>query len=566
MDRKLFKAAMDGHVHILKQCNQLECQSTRTNNTVLHIASLYGRSQCVEHVLSTCTALLKTVNKKGETPLHIAASKGYADIVRALIECARTQGKDMESGVGVVEEMVRMVNEEKDTALHMAARNGWVKVGELLVREDPEFEYYGNRAGESPLYLAAEGGLTELVFVILDKGSSPAHGGPMGRTALHAAVIRDDEGMTSKILEKKRFLTDIADEDGWTPLHYAAHFNHVKMVRLLLKQEKSAAYTPNKEGKTALHIAASRGHTESMQELVSECPDCCELVDGRGKNALHVAVENNEGGSVGLMLKNPLFGSLINEKDVDGNTPLHLLATWGCYIRSLIIEPRVDRSAYNAENLTALDIASCTHQFSTLKSLVRRELALAGAEGGLRKVINKDEGEKGDTAREHLKKVGETHLIVAALIATVTFTAGFTLPGGNSNNMGGFHGDANFTRQAAFKAFFVTDTVAMVLSTSAVFIYFITALYANQTKLFNRVIWAFCLTILAMGAMVLAFVTGMYATLGNPSGLAIATCVVGCCFFLVNFFVLRKLYLDKISRRSRLCGNCHGHGHGHGVV
>ncbi|KAI8027722.1 Ankyrin repeat-containing protein ITN1 [Camellia lanceoleosa] len=160
------------------------------------------------------------------------------------------------------------------------------------------------------------------------------------------------------------------------------------------------------------------------------------------------------------------------------------------------------------------------------------------------------------------QKSRETHLIVAALIATVTFTAGFTLPGSNSNNMSPIQGDAIFTRQAAFKAFFVTDTVAMVLSTSAVFIYFITALYANQTKLFNRVIWAFCLTILAMGAMVLAFVTGTYATLGNPSGLAIATCVVGCCFFLVNFFVLRKLYLDKISRRSRLCGNCHGHGHG----
>ncbi|KAI8027719.1 Protein ACCELERATED CELL DEATH 6 [Camellia lanceoleosa] len=340
MDRKLFKAAMDGHVQILKQCNQLECQSTPTGNTVLHIASLNGRSQCVEHVLSTCTPLLKTVNKKGETPLHIAARKGYADIVGALIECARTQGKDMESGFGVVEEMVRMVNEEKDTALHMAVRNGWVKVGELLVREDPEFEYYG----EFP-------------------GSWWAHG--ENRLACSGDSQRQRNDI--KILEKKRFLTDIADEDGWTPLHYAAHFNHVKMVRLLLKQEKSAAYTPNKEGKTALHIAASRGHTESMQELISECPDCCELVDGRGQNALHVAVENNEGGAVGLMLKNPLFGSLINEKDVDGNTPLHLLATWGCYIRSLIIEPRVDKSAYNAENLTALDIASCTHQFSTLK-------------------------------------------------------------------------------------------------------------------------------------------------------------------------------------------------------
>ncbi|KAK6916064.1 PGG domain [Dillenia turbinata] len=132
-----------------------------------------------------------------------------------------------------------------------------------------------------------------------------------------------------------------------------------------------------------------------------------------------------------------------------------------------------------------------------------------GATRGHCNVLRIDNGEKEDTANEHIKKVGETHLIVAALIATVTFATGFTLPGGYTNDAFEL-GMAVLTKRAAYKAFVISGTVALVLSTTTVFIYFIAALYANQTKLFNRIIWAFCLTIFAMGAMEVAFMIGIY--------------------------------------------------------
>lgn len=58
----------------------------------------------------------------------------------------------------------------------------------------------------------------------------------------------------------------------------------------------------------------------------------------------------------------------------------------------------------------------------------------------LRKVIRDDEmlNERKDPTKlatfeaikeEKLKKIGDTHMIVAALIVTITFTAGFTVPG-----------------------------------------------------------------------------------------------------------------------------------------
>ncbi|RVW92326.1 hypothetical protein CK203_032541 [Vitis vinifera] len=47
-----------------------------------------------------------------------------------------------------------------------------------------------------------------------------------------------------------------------------------------------------------------------------------------------------------------------------------------------------------------------------------------------------DKGSSGSNSISTLKKVGETHLIVTALVATVTFAAGFTLPGGYNENDG----------------------------------------------------------------------------------------------------------------------------------
>ncbi|KAK6916066.1 PGG domain, partial [Dillenia turbinata] len=145
-------------------------------------------------------------------------------------------------------------------------------------------------------------------------------------------------------------------------------------------------------------------------------------------------------------------------------------------------------------------------------------------------VLRIDNGEKEDTAHEHIKKVGETHLIVVALIATVTFAAGFTLPGGYTNDAFEL-GMALLTKRATFKAFVISDTVALVLSTTTVFIYFIAALYANQTKLFNRV--------LPHNLRYGSYGSGIHdrnlCSLPDLCPLAVLSRAMGCCFFVAYF-------------------------------
>ncbi|KAI7981303.1 Protein ACCELERATED CELL DEATH 6 [Camellia lanceoleosa] len=142
----------------------------------------------------------------------------------------------------------------------------------------------------------------------------------------------------------------------------------------------------------------------------------------------------------------------------------------------------------------------------------------------------------------NIKKTGDTHLIMATLIATVTFAAGFTMPGGYDGNRGPNQGMAILTRETAFKAFTVTNTIAMMLSTSAIVIYFFWAPNKDRDKLLKHYNSAANLVVVATVAMVLAFITGTYAVLEHSRALAIAVCVTSCLFFgIFNNLIKERL-------------------------
>ncbi|KAG6768164.1 hypothetical protein POTOM_027061 [Populus tomentosa] len=339
MDPVLFKAAEAGDIDPFENYPTcLDQLLTPDENTILHVY-LGNESRepestyFVDKILERCPPLLFQANKKGEIPLHLAARYGHSNVVKVLIDHAKARPTDPESGVTEAKKMLRMANEEQDTALHEAARSNQAQVVEILTKEDPQFSYSANVHGETPLYIAAaftglsiwSEGRREVVDGILGNCISVDYGGPNGRTALHAAIRVGDHETARKLLEKEKKLMKTTDENGWSPLHYAAYY--FRSTRVLLENDASAAYIAETEKKrTALHIAAIQGNINAMKEIVSGCPACCELVDNRGWNALHYALASKDIEVFEKCMEIPELARLGMKKDEKGNTPLHLIA------------------------------------------------------------------------------------------------------------------------------------------------------------------------------------------------------------------------------------------------
>jgi hypothetical protein len=157
--------------------------------------------------------------------------------------------------------------------------------------------------------------------------------------------------------------------------------------------------------------------------------------------------------------------------------------------------------------------------------------------------------EKEKERRSMLQKTTEVHLVVAALIATVTFAACITMPGGFVSGGEGSHpGSVLLRRNSAFKAFVIIDTISMVLSSSAVFIHLLIPFLFDrniddESNPMKLVFLAFKFILWAMIAMGLAFVTGTYAVLMPSLGLAITNCIIGLTFFGIILTVFRQ-FLD----------------------
>ncbi|KAK4855778.1 hypothetical protein QYF36_010801 [Acer negundo] len=540
---KLFKAAADGDIEPFKKSvEQLDLIVTPVKNTVLHIniRSEKVSTKFVEEILETFPSLLLQVNAQGDTPLHVAVKFKCGDVVEALIKCARAQhDQEVENGIGAVRQMLRMKNKKRNTALHEAMRNHSIDVVETYVKEDPDYPYSTNHCGETPLYIAAENAFFKGVVKMLETKKSVDHEGPNGKTVLHAAVMMNFPDLTREILEKKENLTKEVDDNGWTPLHCAAYYGFRLVSQILLESDKSAVYVGDKYRKmTPLHLAASQGHIDIIKDIMLFCPDCYDLVDDREWNVLHFAMATMRKKELLIVAENPLIRRLVHEKDAKGNTPLHVFAALNSDDQDVFDDVRKEfggKNAFNKRNVSAFSIIDFG-----CPELKKEILELSDAKDGpyqggvIRRNLFLDEKDIND-----IEKRKDSHLVVAALIATVTFAAAFTLPGGFKNEEGSDKGTAILSKKSAFQAFVITNSIAMVLSITAVFHNFVMSVgFQKYVFLLSH---ASYYSLVAMGSMVVAFITGSYAVLSPSLGLSIVTIFIGLTFFLLVLYMFHRL-------------------------
>ncbi|KAH1047133.1 hypothetical protein J1N35_037917 [Gossypium stocksii] len=179
----------------------------------------------------------------------------------------------------------------------------------------------------------------------------------------------------------------------------------------------------------------------------------------------------------------------------------------------------------------------------------------AGVEGirphkSFRENMGKDNNPS--TLKEVVDKLRETHLLVAALVATVAFTAAIDVPGGYKADDKGTvdEGTAILSHNSAFKTFVMTNAMAFVSSLLAIFLHFLCVfihLKAAESLVLKCILVTDGLTVFTMAAMVVSSSAGSYAVLEPSIGIAIATCSIGLTF---PFSLILPLVIYYFFKRS----------------
>ncbi|XP_031102024.1 protein ACCELERATED CELL DEATH 6-like [Ipomoea triloba] len=544
-----------------------DCQVAPNGNTVLHVAVLHGNKHFVEEILEEQMAhaaaswsMLFARNNKNETVLHCAAEKGYADIVSVLIKAIK-EYEDAESGVGV-KEMIQMTDDVMDTALHKAVRMGHLEVVKLLIEEDNEFLYPPNDAGETPIYLAAESHSFYCLEKILETCTNPTYGGPWGRNALHVAILSPGIPTTSwemlmrslksvlgkslksillghhaakaeciqLLLEKKISLCEMIDEFGWTPLHYAVQLRDDKTVGMILEKKSSAAYIRAGKGDdwtTIFHIAARHGNIKTMKYISNRFPNCWTMINCKSQNVLHEAILSGRVNMIKYILKDLQMDNLVDQKDRDGNTPLHLLSfsSWS-HVDYNHIVTRLKRKhfVFNKRHQTPHDLFN--QPINAFKYISGGIPQRSGRRSGPRVDLaeNQETASREDTDNvegeiNRMLRMSKTMTIIATLILTITFAAGFTVPGGYDSNSGSKQaGKPILFENTAFMVFVYSDSIAFVCSILSILIYIrMVSEASSSSKKYTTIASLYHLEAIMIVnttvGVVVAFISGMYATL-----------------------------------------------------
>ncbi|KAF8675440.1 hypothetical protein HU200_047810 [Digitaria exilis] len=535
MDPALYKAATQGKVSSLKQLVDPENPSVLSSttpqlNTALHLAAVHGHAAFAGEVLDRDEELLVAKNDDGDTPLHLAAKAGKLEVAELLISRAIAWPQDQKSPL-------IMTNKAGNTALHEAVKSRRTAVAEALLDADPSRAYDLNEQMESPLHMAAREGLVHVVRKIFDFTWVEADG-----TALHQAVLGGHTKIVDMMLEKHSWLLEQTDSDGNNALHYAAQKNNAQVVELLLTKQAQLAYKPNSERQSPLHVAAHYGSTASIRALLRHCPDVVEMADTSGRNALHVSVVSGKTNALRCLLRHVRPSELLNRVDNEGDTPLHLAARMSRVQSALLLlkDRRVDPCVRDRDGQTARSLVEMklrTGEMDAYEMYLWKELKQQESKRCRKQQLPPlaPYPSRRASNEKYFECIIETYILVATLIATVTFAATFSVPGGYGDD-----GIAVLSRNAGFKIFVISNTVAMCSSIVVVFC-FIWAWQDPVRFKVDQLLWGHRLTVTACLAMLVSLMTAVYITVAPESPWpAYVVIVIGMSTPAVVFLMLGK--------------------------
>ncbi|XP_056849939.1 protein ACCELERATED CELL DEATH 6-like isoform X2 [Raphanus sativus] len=525
MKSEMFSAMRAGNIEFLEKMKRYEtpmaCFKNKEGDSILHLAASYGHLELVKGIVSECPSLLLEPNWEDRIPLHVAARAGHLAVVETLVLSVTCLSAKLSSE----EERERLnlyvlKDKDGDTPLHLALKDlhektellmyqhrtrnqsishfvmhqrrircssytgtsALMKTAACLVNANQRVSFIANKDGISPMYLAVLAGNVSLVNSML---KHPSHNNIQGlasqlegrKSLVHAALKAKNTDVLEVILSEDPGLVNERDEKGRTCLSVGASVGFYKGVYKLLDHSTSTVFECNDDGSFPIHIAVEKGHVDVVKEIIKRCPDSVEQLNRDGQNVLHIAAKSGKAASFLMGYIKRLGGTknhLIKEQDVNGNTPLHLATiNWRPRTCFAMTNSKI-LNIQNKDGLRPLDIAEINLQpdYVLRERMTLMVLLCVYEPRGV--TWRPTSGMTLRSRSETLSGYGEKYkdrvnvlLLVAALVATITYAAGFTMPGGFNTSAPNL-GMAVLIDDRTFSNFLVCDTLAMQCSVIAI--------------------------------------------------------------------------------------------------
>ncbi|XP_074356769.1 uncharacterized protein LOC141696540 [Apium graveolens] len=318
--------------------------------TILHIESESGNTERVRFILRAFANknLLAKVSKYKHSALHLAIYGGHTEVAGVIIEAARRQFPETS-----FQAFLRQGDKDNDTALHAAVMEENVAVVKLLVEADPTDAHAQNHEGKTPMFIAVQKGLNEIVEIISTTCTAPCLDGPdgsiavpinnldqvkslggtlykiMDRDALYDAAIAGDADAVAKLVKK----ADLLNNRDETTLHIESKNGNTERVRFILREfsNKNLLTRLNKYKHTALHLAIYGGHTEVAKVIIEAArrhlpetsfQNFLRQGDKDNDTALHAAVMEENKDMVKLLVE--ADPTDVHTQNDGGRTPMYI--------------------------------------------------------------------------------------------------------------------------------------------------------------------------------------------------------------------------------------------------